>query len=242
MGPVQPEDWNRTEWFREGLVNYYSYLLALRAGLIDLPAYLDSVNRDLRIYPGSTDPYVRGRIVAFWLEQSIRKDSGGKSSLDTVMFDMVREASKPLSQQRILETAGRYLGPASRGELAQIVEPRSPAPPLEDALGPCARGSVDEVATFDLGFDLAASRAAGAITGVEPGGPAFRAGLRDGQRISGRVSVHNHAPDQLVIVTIAAKDGSEVIEYYPRGERIKVTQYHLDQKAYADASVDCMSK
>jgi hypothetical protein len=123
-----------------------------------------------------------------------------------------------------------------------MVEPRSPAPRLADAFGPCARGSLDEVPTFDLGFDLAASRAAGAISGVEPGGPAFRAGLRDGQRISGRVSVHNQAPDKLVIVTIADQDGSKVIEYYPRGTSIKVTQYHLDQKAYADQSGTCATK
>jgi hypothetical protein len=42
------------------------------------------------------------------------------------------------------------------------------------------RGSVDEVATFDLGFDLAASKTAGTVTGVELGGPLSRLGLEMG--------------------------------------------------------------
>jgi predicted metalloprotease with PDZ domain len=99
------------------------------------------------------------------------------------MYDMVREAGKPLTQARILETAGRYLSPVSRTKLARAVEPGSRIPAVEDAPGPCVRGSVDEIATFNLGFDLAASTAAGSVTGVEPGGPAFEAGLRNGQRL-----------------------------------------------------------
>ena len=49
--PPTAEDWNAIEWFREGFVSYYGYLLALRAGFIQLPAYLESVNRDLRLLP-----------------------------------------------------------------------------------------------------------------------------------------------------------------------------------------------
>jgi predicted metalloprotease with PDZ domain len=242
MGPVPPEDWSRTEWFREGFVSYYSYLLAARVGLIDLPAYLDSVNRVLRIFPTSTDAYVRGRVVAFWLDQRIRKESSGKSSLQNVMRDMVREASSPLTQQRILKTAGRYLGRASRAELAEVLELRSRTPPLEAAFVPCARGSLDEVATFDLGFDLATSRAEGAVTGVEPDGPAFRAGLRNGQGLAGRVSVHKNEPEKLVIVTIGTNDGPRTIEYYPRSAATTVTQYHLDEQAYRDRPDTCAVK
>jgi predicted metalloprotease with PDZ domain len=68
MGPPSASgDWEAIEWFREGLVTYYGYLLALRAGLIQLPAYLENVNRDLRILPGSRSAYVRGRVIALWL-------------------------------------------------------------------------------------------------------------------------------------------------------------------------------
>ena len=64
MGISLSEDCHAIEWFREGFVSYYGYVLALRAGLISLPAYLGNLNRDLRIFPGSHSAYVRGRIIA----------------------------------------------------------------------------------------------------------------------------------------------------------------------------------
>jgi len=205
--PSSPRDWKAIEWFREGFVSYYGYLLALRAGFIQLPAYLESLNRDLRLFPGSHSAYVRGRIIALWLDSQIRNDSGGNKSLDTVMFDMVNKSARPLTETRILETAERYLSPASRTELARAIGPDSSISLPESALGPCARGSVDRVPTFDLGFDLGASTAKGSVTGVELNGPAFQAGLRNGQRLSGRLSVYNNEPDKPAIVTVQTSEG-----------------------------------
>ena len=195
QGISSPEDWAAIEWFREGFVTYYGYLLSLRAGLIRMPAYVESVNRDLREFPTSTNNYVRGRVIALWLDQTIRKDSGTKKSLDDVMYAMVHESAKPLTQNRIVETAGRNLSPASRTELARILKSGSRIPALDTGLGPCVHGSADEIAVFNLGFDFDASRAAGVVTGVEAGGPAYRAGLRNGQRLRGRLSVYFRQPD-----------------------------------------------
>lgn len=243
MGPrSSPEDWREIEWFREGFVSYYGYLLALRAGLIQLPAYLDNLNSDIRIFPTSTSAYVRGRVIALWLDQQIRKDSGGKKSLDAAMYDMVNEAAKPLTEGRILETVGRYILPPSRTELARILQPNASISLSENGLGPCVRGSIDQVPTFDLGFDLPASMATGSITGVEADGPALQAGLRNGQRLSGRLSVHNNQPEKAVIVTVQTSDGQKAIEYYPRGKPIAVMQYHLDQAAYTANTETCQIK
>src|ERR1039457_4168766 len=176
MGLLSDEDDRSIEWFREGFTLYYGYLLACRGGRMQLPTYIESINRDLRNSPNSTNPYVRGRLIALWLDQRIRKDSGGKSSLDNVMFDMVSGAGKPLTEARILETAGRYLSPASRSQLAQAVEQGARIPAAEDALGSCVRGSMDEIVPFNLGFDFAASQEAHRVTGVIPNGPAFEAG------------------------------------------------------------------
>ncbi len=194
MGPPSPsEDWKAAEWYREGFVTYYGSNLALRASLIDLPKYLESLNRDIRLFPSSHNAYVRGRVIVLWLDQRISKDSSGKKSLDTVMYDMVNEAAKPLTESRILETAGRYISAPSRTELAQIVQPNSTISLSENGLGPCVQGSMDHVPTFDLGFDLAASRAASSITSVEMDGPAYQAGLRTASAFSGRLSVYQKA-------------------------------------------------
>jgi len=237
---VSPPGGGDIEWFHEGFTEYYAQLLVYRAGLMELPAYLENVNRDLRSYPDSTSPYIRGRILALWLDAQIRKDTNHKSSLDNVMFDMVREADKPLTLSRILETAGHYLSAEARRQLDQVVNQRSNVPtPNDAALGACSqfRVSVDEVPIFDLGFDYAASKAARRVTSVREDGPAFNAGLRNGQQING-VSVYNNQPDKIAKISIVTDSGPQAIEYYPR-KTVKVPQYHLDQAAYASNPAGC---
>jgi len=158
------------------------------------------------------------------------------------MYEMVNEAARPLTESRTLDTAGRYLSANSRTELARVIQPDSPISLAPSALGPCVHGSLDQVPAFDLGFDLGASTAAGAIAGVEPAGPAFQAGLRNGQRLSGRLSIYNNEPEKAAIVTIRSGDARKTIEYYPHGKPISVMQYHLDQKAYAANPGSCQTK
>lgn len=240
MGLSSDEDDKAIEWFREGFTLYYGYLLACRGGLMQLPTYIESINRDLRNSPNSLNTYVRGRLIALWLDRKIRKDSGGKSSLDNVMFDMVSGAGKPLTEARIIETAGRYLSPASRSQLAQVVEQGARIPAAEDALGSCVRGSMDEIVPFNLGFDFAASQEAHRVTGVIPNGPAFEAGLRDGQQMVG-FSVYDNQPDKTAKITVRTGATSQTIEYYPRGKPQAILQYHLDQQAYTANPAGCQT-
>lgn len=231
MGLISGED--SIEWFREGFVTYYGYLLAYRAGLIQLPAYIENVNRDLRNPSGSSDGYVQGRLIALWLDRQIRKNTRGRASLDNVMRDMVKGAAQPLTTARILRTADVYLSSGAASELALAVKPGSRIPVAEDALGSCVAGKLQELVTFDLGFDLAASQRTGVVTGVTEGGPAFRAGLRNGQPLSGRLSVHNNEPDKTAIVGVEDAGARRSLEFYPRGKPVEILQYQLEQAQYA---------
>jgi len=241
---VAPEGKSDIEWFHEGFTEYYAQLLVYRAGLMELPAYLENVNRDLRSYSDSTSPYIRGRVLALWLDSQIRKDTNHKSSLDNVMFDMVREADKPLTLSRILETADRYLSADDRSQLHQAVkQPANVPAPIDAALGACSQFSVsiDDASIFDLGFDLTGTKAARRVMGVRNDGPAFKAGLRNGQQTAG-ISVYNNQPDKIAKVSIVTETvtetGTQPIEYYPR-KLVKVPQYHLDQAAYASNPEGC---
>ncbi len=239
MGRLSGADDSAVGWFKEGFTRYYASLLALRGGVIDLPAYTQEINRDLRDSPRSTDIYVRGRLIALWLDREIRKESQNKNSLDNVMFDMVSGASRPLTEARIFETAGRYLSPQSRSQLAQAVEPGARIPTADDALGPCVHGSVDRIAPFDLGFNFDASQQVHKVVGVVPNGPAFQAGLRDGQEMAG-YSVYNGQPDRTAKIKIRTGETRKTIEYYPRDEPVPVMPYHLNERTYNQNPAGCL--
>ena len=109
MGPM-PDSGIAVYWFTEGFTTYYTDDLLLHAGALSFPDYVQRMNEKLRWYflsparnatnqqvidqhfrnSASDDiPYARGAITALWLDRAIRTATRGKSSLDTVMFDLV---------------------------------------------------------------------------------------------------------------------------------------------------------
>jgi predicted metalloprotease with PDZ domain len=238
MGLIPQNGEKSIEWFREGFTKYYEYRLLYRADMMPLPDYLENVNSDLRDYPASSSAYVRGRVIATWLDWQIRKNSNNKNSLDNVMFDMVREADKPLTNERILQTAGRYVTPAARTELQRAVE-QNAFPQMNGAtLSPCVQMSEVDIPAFDLGFDFAASRQAHKVIGVIPDSAAFKAGLRDDQTLTSW-SFYNNQPDRIAKLYIQTDAGKETIQYYPRGKAVATPQFHLDEKAFAANESSC---
>jgi predicted metalloprotease with PDZ domain len=228
MGLLSNEAASATGWFTEGFTRYYGPLVAYNAGLLSPSDYVDSLNQDLRKFPTSIDPYLRGRVIAFWLDGTIRRQSRGRRSLNNVMFDLVRERNQPLTTKRIFETIDRYLLADTRAEFLRAVQDHGDliAPDPAPALGSCSWLTRENASTFDLGFDLEKSRTAKTVTGVEPDGPAFAAGLRNGQPLIGD-SVNNGQPDRLATITIRGDDGDRRIAYLPQGKTIVVWQYHL---------------
>ena len=84
--------------------------------------------------------------------------------------------------------------------------------------------------SFDLGFDLSASFAAGRLTGVDPSGPAAAAGLAEGMDFEG-VSNSNRFSNAWrddVPVTIRLRTGENRMRhfrYFPLGVPHSLLQY-----------------
>jgi hypothetical protein len=150
------------------------------------------------------------------------------------MFDMVKSADKPLSPNRILQTARRYASEATVEQFQRAMEgtQRLSAAVHLPPVDACAKASMDVLPTFDLGFDIAASNAAGRVVGVKPDGPALQGGLRDGQLLM-RTSHGNGQPDRPAPFTVGTDGASRVIEYYPRGAPKTAPQFHLDNAVIA---------
>ena len=229
---VEPTGYNEglNKWFREGPTDYYAHLLTYRAGMLSAAGYIDYLNTLLRRFSETDDEYVRGPVISLWLDGAIRNESNEQHSLDTVMFDMVKGSDQQFTLDRILEVADQYLSAESRILLKQAVVSHGPLAPPEylPGLHDCARSSLDQLPTFDLGFDYADSIAKHVVAGVSETGPAFRAGLRDGQRL-GRHSVYYNDPSRMATFTVHLEDGDKQIAFYPRGKSVQVWQYHVDK-------------
>ncbi len=96
--------------------------------------------------------------------------------------------SAPLATHRLVAALRPALGDVPLREITRQAD-RGEAPAFGPAaLGPCFVGQRRAVATWRLGFD-AASLSNRLVSGVEPGGPADAAGLRDGMVLAGHLLV-----------------------------------------------------
>lgn len=244
MGPVGKD--GSLQWFTEGFTVYYEGAIPLRASLISYADYLEYLNRRLEGYqtsplrkvtnaewkkmshssePGSVLPYARGAAIALWADSAIRERSHGKFSLDNVMFDLVNEAQAPkpleLNEDRVFRAFARYLGPEQVSMIRSMALDGVEVP-LPDRLGGCARLGQVTRTVVDPGFDEK-SLDTKHIAGVDPEGPAYRAGIRDGQEVF-RWSIYHNDPSKDALLGVVINGNREMIRYSAAKQQI-IAQY-----------------
>jgi predicted metalloprotease with PDZ domain len=194
--------------------------------------------------------YRRGAVLATWLDSTIRSENDNRSSLDSLMFDLVaqnaayqrRHHGRPmkLDSKRIFRATSKYIHHASRKEFQHYAEQGGSIRIPETALGPCVQSYAEENREFDLGFDhKSTERKDKKVFGVEPDSEAFKAGLREGQILAGW-SIYNDDPSKPVKLTIKDDDGKRVLTYYPRGPKISLQQFRLDTEKYSSNPEACV--
>jgi len=82
---------------------------------------------------------------------------------------------------------------------------------------------------FDAGFDENAAKARSLVAGVSVGSNAYRAGLRDGQKIA---SWSLHDRDRKVTAEVTIEDGGtkRTIRYLPEGKPMSVPVFALVER------------
>jgi predicted metalloprotease with PDZ domain len=250
------------KWFSEGFTVYYADLLLMRSGLLSLPEYIERMNRRIRDYESSPVknlsnkevvtrykeesvnqlPYVRGPILALWLDGQIRGQSKNKSSLDAVMLTLVRQSSgrraMELTSQRVMQVAGKHLNRKSRKVMYRLVEEGVSIPIPDFVKNPCVHLTADQVSLFDLGFDSDVLRSKNLISSVREDSEAFKAGVRDGQEGLG-MSIYWGDVSKPVKLTVRFAGGQQRIEYLPKGSIVSIPQYHLDKEVWASTPERC---
>lgn len=246
------------QWFSEGFTVYYAGVIPLRSGLTSYAEYLDYLNRWLRRYElsplrgmkeadwksishssgeGYELSYERGAAIALWADAAIRARSNGKSSLDNVMFDLVHQsqtgkAVPDFTEERVLAAFSPYL---SESEMRQL---RSAAidgadVPVPENLGGCAVRHSEKQTVVDPGFDERASFAAKRVTGIVEDGPAYRAGIRDGQELF-RWSIYYEDPSKDALLGVVIDGQKKMISFSPT-KQAQIEQY----RATTEATSNC---
>lgn len=236
------------QWFTEGFTVYYAGAIPLRSGLTTYSEYLDYLNGWLRRYQtspirgmkeaawrsmshfsgeGYTLSYERGAAIALWADAAIRARTQGKSSLDDVMFDLVRqnESGKPapdFTEERVLAAFSPYLSEIERQQLRSMTVDGADVP-LPEKLGGCAVRQSELRAVVDPGFDETASFTAKRVTGVVQDGPAYRAGIRNGQELF-RWSIYHEDPSKDAVLGVVVDGTRKMITFSP-ARQMHVEQY-----------------
>ena len=207
LGQV-PEPQPQLYWFSEGFTDYFTNVLLSRFGLQSLEQYANAYDEAIKSLAESPEgratnsevvkrfftdgdtygrvPYRRGMLLAAQWDAQIRSASAGAHSLDDAMRTLRVEHShgvEVLDVPRIIHAMKSYgvVDPAAdidaqieRGDLPRLVN---------GTLTSCITVDDAKEPRVDIGFDLPGSTKDGPIVGVDRDGPAYAAGMRDGQQL-----------------------------------------------------------
>lgn len=238
------------QWYGEGVAVHYQGLLPFRAGLLSADEFLEDLNDTARRYyanplNGTPDheiaprfwedsrirvlPYDRGGLYFAVLDGRIRRASGGKRSVDDLVFEMNRRfaAGQKADDAAWLELVTKELGQGGR-QLHEAMLAGGLMLPEPDDFGPCFTRTTAKARRFEPGF--APKSLVGTtktIRGLIPGSEAAKAGLKDGDVVTYAVALDGVQGDPAATLTLkVTRDGRTFpLTYLPRGEAVDVYQW-----------------
>ncbi len=254
-------------WYSEGFTDFYADRTQLRTALWtprDFIAHLNEVLRDYDISPAQRAPnsrivadfwknpdvsalaYQRGYLLAFIWDGEIRRATHDSADLDQVMFAMrdrylaAPAKAKPGVIANFETTARDLTGVDVRPDVQRFAIQGDAISLPRDLFGACATIAAVTVPAFDLGFDAPGSAASGVFAGVDPSGPAYAAGLRNGMK---RIAREGGEPgDSRVEIIYRVLDQSGVertIRYQPQGRTNVTFQQATLRPEAAKRSASC---
>ncbi|HEY6460668.1 MAG TPA: hypothetical protein VIY73_10975, partial [Polyangiaceae bacterium] len=229
-------------WFAEGVSRYVAMALLSRLGFITPDEMRDVVDGELSVLATSPvrtqdDAHLaaiasqdvaratlmaRGALYALRESFALRTRSKGQKGIAAVLAALLRQAEEKKSGT--LTPSGWIAAladdPDAQKTFDALVVRGEPVVLPPDALGPCFRASMGEYVAFDPGFALDATRASpdAKVSGVVPGGPAAKAGLKDGDVIE---SLHAREGDGTAPMKLVVTRGERriTLSYLPAGAR-----------------------
>lgn len=205
---IENENEEEQYWFSEGFTEYYTFKnIALnRVGGAEPESFLSSINEAVRnLYSSPVRdqpnsqltydnfwsnpdygklPYYRGAVFAFILDMQIKKESGGKFSLDNLMRDLLKRAreGERLGHSLFLEVLDEYWSGGESYFKKHILNGEFYDLEFWYKAFQLEYEPIGQV--YELGFELSENRRT--VTEVYPGTNAKRAGLKAGDKLFSR--------------------------------------------------------
>ena len=157
----------------------------------------------------------------------IQNRTKGKRSLDDSMRELLHRARKYQAvsdRKTILDVIGTEIKRDLNPEVHDWIDLGKTVMPGARDLGKCVQLKKIKKIQFDAGLDLVRTKSEKIVTGVRGGGPAVRAGLRNGDRVSGW-DIQTGNPDEKMVLTILKDGAKKAIGYFPRGSEVSFPQY-----------------
>jgi predicted metalloprotease with PDZ domain len=225
-------------WLSEGFTDFYTGRMLVREGLWTPQDFANDLNEMLSAYAQSPVreepnariladfwndadvqrlPYQRGRLLGIIWDARLR--SSGRD-LDNLVLEMRARAlaGDPLKAALMFPIVAESMGLDVEDDIGAHVERGAPILLPEDALAGCGRIETRQAPVFHRGFDIAATQAANnVISGVDPGLPAYAAGMRDGMMLIRRDAGEIGNADREITYVVRDGDAERAITYMPRG-------------------------
>jgi predicted metalloprotease with PDZ domain len=248
-------------WLSEGFTDFYTYRLLIRDGLWSLDETVKALNDVMWDYAFSRArnatnadvaasfwsdrakgdiAYHRGLLFAALADDRVRRAAKGKRDLDDVMLAMKRAADAvgphgmPPPIRALFVTSMMGAGVDVGDDIQRFIERGDTIALPGDTWQSCGAIETSEVAEFDRGFDGPRTIANNnVVTGVDPNGPAYAAGLRDGMRLR-KLDLSERRDSRVALTySIFVDGGAREISYLPAGKR-KVTLQEFKMKPMTD--------
>lgn len=231
-----------TAWYTEGMAEYYSLVLLLRSGQIDLDGFIEAMNRRAANYYTNPHrelsnvdagalfwsdpraqrlPYGRGLLYLISVNAQLREATDAEVSLDDIAVGIFQSqrGGEQVGLDGWVERISVHLGDRARQDYQAMAGGEVIAPP-ENAFGPCLRRVPAEFPTFELGFD---DFGLGQVTGLDEASAAYAAGAREGDIIHSMTpSLRAAQADPDAQISLVLERDSEWFEvtFDPRGESL----------------------
>lgn len=245
LGATKPEE--LVYWWIEGFTDYFALRILHESGYWNDALYLKWLNRHIREYYSNPAIGASNEEIGknFWKQREtigeiayqrglmlgvrwahLSQQNGKAGGVDDLMKELVKRARTSkfeLSNENVRVAGRELLGAWFTAEFDAYVSNAQKIELSPDSLGPRFSGQMTKVYDFALGFDREKSLSRKKVVGVVADSAAAKAGLRDGEAISG-YNLHARA-DEKVDVTVVRDGKNTKISWFPRAGQHEVMQF-----------------